>query len=339
MGKKRKVKERARAKAKAKVKGKRKSKRASKERTSPLPIPDRRAMERTLADLHKHLDEQVFESEEEVNAYLQQLLGSDGSIPDVPARTPLEEAQNLMYDAWEARGSRRVQLARQSLEISPDCADAYVLLAEETARSVAEARQFYEKGVAASERTLGPEIFEEDLGHFWGILSTRPYMRARRGLADCLWAMGEHDEAIQHYRDMLCLNPGDNQGIRYTLAACLLETSRDDELRVVFENEEYAEDCSADWLFTWALLEFRRCGDCAKARARLKTALEWNPHVPEFLLGRRRLPRHLPEYIEFGGESEAINYCVGFAKGWQATPGAIEWLECVMRGRPEEPGP
>lgn len=337
MAKKRKVKERARTKSKAK--GKRKSKRTSKEKSLPSPMPDRRAMERTLADLHRHLDEQVFESKEEVNAYLHQLLGPAGSIPEVPARTPLEEAQNLMYDAWEAREGRRVQLARQSLEISPDCADAYVLLAEETARSVAEARQFYEKGVAASERTLGPEIFEEGLGHFWGILSTRPYMRARRGLADCLWAMGEHEEAIQHYHDMLRLNPGDNQGIRYTLAACLLETSRDDELREVFEKEEYAEDCSADWLFTWTLLEFRRRGDCAKARARLNTALEWNPHVPDFLLGRRRLPRLLPEHIEFGGESEAINYCVEFAKSWHETPGAIEWLEGMMQGRTEESTP
>jgi len=337
VGKKRKAKERARAKAKAK--GKRKSKRVSKVKSLPPPMPDRRAMERSLADLHKHLDEQAFESEEEVNAYLQQLLGPGGSIPEVPARTPLEEAQNLMYDAWEARGSRRVQLARQALEISPDCADAYVLLAEETARSIAEARQFYEKGVAAGERALGPEIFEEDLGHFWGILSTRPYMRARCGLADCLLAMGEHDEAIQHYRDMLRLNPNDNQGIRYTLAACLLETNRDDELRDLLKNEEYTEDCSAEWLFTWTLLEFRRRGDCAKARARLKTALEWNPHVPDFLLGRRRLPRHLPEYVEFGSESEAISYCVGFARSWQATPGAIEWLEGMMRGRPEESTP
>ena len=335
MGKKRKVKERERAKAKAK--GKSKSKRARKAESLLPPIPDRRAMERPLADLHKHLDEQVFESEGEVNAYLQQLLGPGGSIPDVPARTPLEEAQNLMYDAWEARGSRRVQLARQALKISPDCADAYVLLAEETARSVAEARQFYEKGVAAGERTLGPEIFEEDLGHFWGILSTRPYMRARSGLADCLLAMGEHDEALEHYRDMLRLNPGDNQGIRYTLAACLLEMSLDDELRELLK--EYDEDCMADWLFTWALLEFRRRGDCAKARARLKTALEWNPHVPDFLLGRRRLPRLLPEYMEFGGESEAISYCVGFARGWQATPGALEWLEGMMQGRPEESTP
>ncbi len=79
--------------AKAKPKGKRKSKRTSKERTSPLPIPDRRAMERSLADLHKHLDEQVFESEEEVNAYLQQLLG-----PVEPTHRPEPSTGTARHD-------------------------------------------------------------------------------------------------------------------------------------------------------------------------------------------------------------------------------------------------
>ena len=44
-----------------------------------------------------------------------------------------------MYDAWEDSGPRRVNLARKALRISPDCADAYVLLAEETTRSADDA--------------------------------------------------------------------------------------------------------------------------------------------------------------------------------------------------------
>lgn len=33
-------------------------------------------------------------------------------------------------------------------------------------------------------------------GHFWGILETRFYMRARAGLAEALWELGERDAAI-----------------------------------------------------------------------------------------------------------------------------------------------
>jgi hypothetical protein len=56
-----------------------------------------------------------------------------------------------MYEAWERTTSRsRIALARKALGISPLCADAYVLLAEE-ARSIEEARDYYAKSVEAGE--------------------------------------------------------------------------------------------------------------------------------------------------------------------------------------------
>jgi len=291
------------------------------------PIPDRRAMERTLANITRLLSEQEFDSPEEMEAFLNRVFQS-GRIPTIPPRTPLERAQELMYDAWEASGRRRVELALRALEISPDCADAYVLLAEETAGSLAEARDLYEKGVAAGERALGPH-FKEYVGQFWGFLETRPYMRARAGLAACLWAMGECDAAIEHYRDMLRLNPNDNQGIRYILAACLLVMGRDDDLERLLA--QYEDDPTAAWLYTRALVTFRREGDSPKACAQLREAMEQNPYVPDFLLGRRRMPRSLPVYIGFGGEDEAIAYTADFLAGWRQTPGALDWLAAVEK--------
>ena len=77
-----------------------------------------------------------------------------------------------------------VAMARRALEISTDCADAYVMLAEETARTAQDALDLYQKGVAACARALGPELFEEKIGYFWGISETRPYMRALKGLVN-----------------------------------------------------------------------------------------------------------------------------------------------------------
>ena len=108
----------------------------------------------------------------------------------------LRRAQELVYDAWEAGTAReRVRLARQALALSELCADAHVLLAENAARTTVEARDHYRRGVVAGEKALGPEAFERDAGRFWGILETRPYMRGRSGLADCLWALGERSAA------------------------------------------------------------------------------------------------------------------------------------------------
>jgi hypothetical protein len=66
----------------------------------------------------------------------------------------LEQAQALIYRAWETSSrKRRLALAQQALTISCDCADAYVLLAEE-ADQLDAALELYRKGVEAGERAL-----------------------------------------------------------------------------------------------------------------------------------------------------------------------------------------
>lgn len=48
--------------------------------------------------------------------------------------TELGKAQEILYQAWDkSNPAKRIILAHQALAISPDCADAYVLLAEDEA--------------------------------------------------------------------------------------------------------------------------------------------------------------------------------------------------------------
>jgi tetratricopeptide (TPR) repeat protein len=244
---------------------------------------------------------------------------------DIEEKTPLKEAQDLIYDAWEVDDSkRRVALARKALEISPDCADAYVLLAEETASSLTDALNLYRQGVEAGERALGKDAFEEDVGYFWGVLETRPYMRARAGLAECLWASGKHDEAIEHYKEMLRLNPNDNQGIRDLLMPRLIEMERDEEAEALFN--EYLDDGMASRIYSRALLDFRKMGDSEISRKSLAAAVKKNKHIPAYLLGRKKMPQSLPEYYSPGAETEAVFYTKENLEAWKITPGALEWL-------------
>src|SRR5947209_20006778 len=98
--------------------------------------------------------------------------GKDLPLPESEL-TPLEQAQDKMYEAWEARSRKaRVRLAREALALSPDCADAYVLLAEETPRTPNEARKLYEEGMRAGARALGPEAFAGGAGRFWRVVDT-----------------------------------------------------------------------------------------------------------------------------------------------------------------------
>lgn len=297
-------------------------------------VRDHRAFERFLVDTGRLLQEHEFSSIEEANAFLQSVTVS-GSIPHVAAATPLEQAQDLMYEAWGASGKRRVKLARQALEISGDCADAYVLLAEESAQSLEEARDLYEQGTKAGERALGPEAFKEYAGDFWGALETRPYMRARVGLANTLWTLGEDQQAIAHYTELLRLNPGDNQGLRYCLASVLQGIGDDEALGRLLR--QYKDDVSADWAYTRTLWVFRHEGVGSKANRALLKALETNAYVPFYLFGLRKLPRRPPDTIGFGDESEAVAYVGGAIRAWCETPGALEWVADYMVKH--EPGP
>jgi tetratricopeptide (TPR) repeat protein len=242
------------------------------------------------------------------------------------AEDPVAAAQDLMYEAWDQRTKRnRIDLAHRALALSPLCADAYVLLAEEAAKSPEQALEYFRKGVEAGEQALGPEGLKEYEGHFWGFLETRPYMRARAGLAATLDALGDVDAAIGHYEEMLRLNPNDNQGIRYVLAECLMKRRAVDALKDLFA--KYDEDSSALWLYSRALVAFREQGlNGVEANVFATKAVRANRHVPPALAGRKKAKPTTNGYLTMGGEDEAAQYVDTWGFDWVTTPGAVEWL-------------
>ena len=267
---------------------------------------------------------------------MQQLGAQAGRVSEF-GDPELERAQELMYQAFEEPNpGKRIALAHEALSISPNCADAYVLLAEEEADTIQRALEYYQQGVAAGERALGREFFAENAGDFWAILETRPYMRARAGLADVLWRLKRQDEALEHYREMLRLNPNDNQGIRYLLLVLLLEMEREGEAMALLK--QYADEWSAVWLYTRALLEFRKQDASLQANKALADALKENPHVPAYLTGKKRMPNTRPPLIGMGDENEAIAYASDHLNHWRRTPGAIEWLSMAKPSRTKSSG-
>ena len=57
-------------------------------------------------------------------------------------------------------------MAERALAISPNCADAYNLLADEKEGGEEETLALYRKAVEAGEKSLGPLFFKEDAGIF-----------------------------------------------------------------------------------------------------------------------------------------------------------------------------
>lgn len=300
-----------------------------RQETDPEVLPpvgfSRLEMEQQMADLSKLMAEQDFENIDEANDFLRALLeNSGGQIPHRKAETPAEKAQELIFQAIDAPERRAHKLIKDALKLDPNCVDAYILLGE-MADNLPDAIAQYRKAVAAGEKSLGAETLEKKRGHFWGLIETRPYMRAAQNLASSLWNYGEVDEAVTLYQEILALNPGDNQGVRYQLLNALLLLRRHDEAAELLDQ---FDDGMAHWAYSEALLLFRTEGRSENALAALETALDINKYVPDFLLGHSPMPDpdEMPEFVSFGDESEAVSYVFGAFPLWAATPGAQYWL-------------
>lgn len=83
-------------------------------------------------------------------------------------------------------------------------------------RSPERALEYYELGVRIAELSL-PTGFDGVLA--WGLIDNRPFLRCLHGYGLCLWRTGRVTEAKAGFERMLRLNPSDNQGVRFLMAA------------------------------------------------------------------------------------------------------------------------
>jgi hypothetical protein len=74
--------------------------------------------------------------------------------------------------------------------------------------------------------------FTNGVGHFWGILETRTYMRLRFALVEALqqvYTRESLEAQLHHLQDMMRLCRGDNMGLRHYVPVLLLRLDRDQE--------------------------------------------------------------------------------------------------------------
>ncbi|MGF1635287.1 MAG: tetratricopeptide repeat protein [Phycisphaerae bacterium] len=223
------------------------------------------------------------------------------------------------------------------------------MLADIECRFVADLVADRRRAVVAARRDLGEAAFTELVGMFWGIIETRPFMRATAGLADALQQerLAVHtDEAIALYEQMLRLNPNDNQGIRYPLIGCYLQRRRYENAAELLQRFE--DDGSA--VFSWAAVLLAlaervskatddkptddkhtedRPADDSAVQPRLADARAQNPHAEKYFTCQRRLPRYRPPYYGVGDESEAIFCAEILHKAWKKHPKAKAWLKAA----------
>ena len=293
-------------------------------------------IERLMSQARRNTDGEEFASEEEFR----------GSLPDfiaegLPAQRleslrddPVELAQEFAFEAYEADNEESaLELVDKALLVDPDCVDALTIRAFITSDDAGELIAGLEHAATCGEKRLGEEFFAEFMGDFWPMVEARPYMRTIKHLAEVLWNVGRRLDAVDHYENLLDLDPSDHMGNGTLLLGYYLsmgEVQRSWDLL-----EEYDDDASAIYSWAWVLL-FLMTGDEEAAHDALDHALNGNAHVAPWLLGMVDEEAadfdDLPAQVEIGSEDEA-RLCAGIlGEAWVRTHPAQIWLHEVLAG-------
>ena len=289
-------------------------------------------MEKFHRAVGKILASHDFKSVEEANALLNKLMAS-GDLSRLAEAEPgdaKEAAQDLAYRAMEAASKEEARkLAEQALKLDPDCVDALVIRAQAQRLSQKEYIARLRVAVEAGKRSLGSDFIRQNTGHFWGMVETRPFMRAKRELGMALMDYDQVEEAISQFEEMLELNPNDNQGVRDILLGLYLREGDLGGADRLFR--KYKGDCSA--VFSWGrVLRDLVAGDLAAAGGALQKAMRSNAHFGGVLTGRDCVPKHLPDYYSPGSEDEAAYCLLWLGPAWMKHPRAVAWVTSSVAG-------
>jgi hypothetical protein len=146
-----------------------------------------------------------------------------GADPEDFDSDPILEAAELR-SAGDRRGAYKLLMGLLAKDLR--CLDAHAHLGNlEFDRRPKQAVRHYEVGMMIGAFSLG-----KDFGGVlpWGLIDNRPFLRCVHGAGLCAWRLGDVRTAKAIFTKMLWLNPSDNQGARFHLAAVQAGKTREE---------------------------------------------------------------------------------------------------------------
>ncbi|XP_063555755.1 suppressor of tumorigenicity 7 protein-like isoform X9 [Gorilla gorilla gorilla] len=264
----------------------------------------------------------------------------------------LRPSDTVMQKAWRERNPpARIKAAYQALELNNDCATAYVLLAEEEATTIVDAERLFKQALKAGETIYrqSQQCQHQSPQHEAQLRrDTNVLVYIKRRLAMCARKLGRIREAVKIMRDLMKeFPPLTMLNIHENLLESLLELQAYADVQAVLAKyDDISLPKSAAICYTAALLKTRTVSEKfspeTASRRGLSTAeinaveaihraVEFNPHVPKYLLEMKSLILP-PEHILKRGDSEAVAYAFFHLQHWKRIEGALNLLQCTWEG-------
>ena len=257
-----------------------------------------RETEKILKELQQflalHGDEAA--DEESVDRLTNQFLAEYGGYPMSRKNVDPETADDYLELAEQASSKRKcLEYLRKAVELDPANVDAQLQLILHTMEDKPDEQlPAFQKLIAAAAKPLEQEgCFQEDMGDFWTILETRPYMRVRHAYFDALISCGMMRRAIDEGEELLKLCENDNLGVRYQLMH--LYAYMEDELHALALHKRYDSYEETQMLLPLAVLYYK-LNQFDKAEDYIKRLAKANKDTKKFL--RAAAHDELDDYID-----------------------------------------
>lgn len=242
-----------------------------------------------------------------------------------------EQSDDLLFEAYEEPiKSKAIKLAKQALEINPDNIDAENFITKFETNTIKKLGK-YKETLDKEQAKLEKEDFfnKENIGIFWGLLETRPYMRTKHSYMLTLMELGRYTEAIKQGEELLKLCESDNLGIRYLIIGLYTVLEKFEECEKLYN--KYSDD-TAFMLFPLAVMYYKR-GDYRRCKKVLKEIQENNEYLLNYLIGRKKFTKTKVEDIEingtysWGSEEEAYFIAKDYRYLLETVPTFTEFIE------------
>lgn len=257
--------------------------------------------------LQEFLEKNNVKDINEANEKLQEFIKMYNNGEIEYKNTPFDEAYEILEEAQYTKTEKEaIKLAKKAYKKSSDCFDA-ILFQCDLEENVIKRMKLLNDGLEFEKNRLTNEKYfdKENIGHFYGIFETRPYIRGLSIKAEYLLEEGKLRQAANICKEVLRLNENDNLGIRYLLMA--IYATLEEEKSMLDLYKKYPEE-DLEMLFPLFAIYYKS-GNDKKALEYLKRIDKCNSNFVKYFNGTIKQSKKVSSgYYSRGDSSEIFMY-------------------------------